>query len=164
MVLLFDTREQDTARLRARLASANCKTERTKLDYGDYSAKFPLSDGSWLDLRDKVAIERKMSLDEIAACYTSQRERFRAEFERAKEAGAKVYLLIENATFEKAYKGEYRSKMLPQSLIASALAWLARYNCQLLFCKPETTGKLIHDVLYREGKEILEGGADNGNG
>ena len=107
-------------------------------------------------MRDKVAVERKMSLDEIAACYGSQRQRFTAEFERARKAGAKLYLLIENATFEKVYKGEYRSKMLPQSLIASALAWLARYDCQLLFCKPETTGKLIRDVLYREGKERLE--------
>jgi hypothetical protein len=45
--------------------------------------------------------------------------------------------------------------MLPQALVASLLAFLSRYNCQLIFCKPETSGKLIHDILYREMKENL---------
>lgn len=156
MVCLVDTREQDTPRLRARLENIGCTYEREKLDFGDYSAKFPLPDGEWLSLKNRVAVERKMHLDELANCYCKGRKRFSNEFERAKEANAKTYLLIENADFEKLYNGKYRSQMLPQSFTASLLAWLARYNCQLLFCKAETTGRLIHDILYREGKEILE--------
>ncbi len=46
--------------------------------------------------------------------------------------------------------------MKPQALVASLTAWLARYNCQLIFCKSETTGKLIKELLYRELKERLE--------
>lgn len=57
MVILVDTREQDTPRLRARLKSMNCLYERCKLDFGDYSAKFSIG-GEWLMLN--AAVERKM--------------------------------------------------------------------------------------------------------
>lgn len=156
MRVLIDTREQDTPRLRARLQQMDCPNERFKLDFGDYSAKFPLPGGEWFSLADKVVIERKMALDELCRCFCQDRGRFEREFERAKEANAKMYLLVESATWENAYAGKYRSQMRSTALIASICAWLARYNCQLLMCKPETTGKLIHDVLYREGKERLE--------
>lgn len=151
MTVLVDTREQDTPRLRKRLSTMSCPWVRQKLDFGDYSAKCEV-----LDLSGSVCIERKMNLDELCDCYGKGRGRFKREFERAREAGAKVYLLIEGASWEKAYQGKYRSKMSPQSLIASMQAWLARYECQILFCDPDTSGKLIHDVLYRELKERLE--------
>lgn len=156
MEILYDSREHDTPYLRARLKQTGCKCEKTALSFGDYSARFPIPNNEWLDLRNKVAVERKMDFDELAACFCGQRKRFSAEFDRAQKAGAKLYLLIENATIEKAYGGNYRSRMTPQALVASMLAWLARYNCQLIFCEPKTTGKLIRDILYREGKEILE--------
>lgn len=103
-----------------------------------------------------VCVERKLGLDELAHCYCQDRKRFEREFERAKQAGAKVYLLIENGSWEDAYGGKYRSRMNPDSLVASIQAWLARYNCQIIFCREQTTGRLIHDILYRELKEALE--------
>lgn len=153
MVVLVDTREQDTARLRVRLKDMKCEHERCKLDFGDYSAKVPVN-GEWLTLN--VAIERKMDLDELAQCYCNGRKRFEREFERAQNAGAKIYLLVENATWEDAYTGNYRSKMSPQALIASILAWLSRYRCQVIFCRQRTSGRLIYDILYREAREYLE--------
>lgn len=156
MVILVDTREQDTPRLRKRLRAMDCPIERHKLEFGDYSARCTLPDGRELDLSDICAVERKMSLDEICACYCDGRPRFTREFERAKKAGAKVYLLIEGASWEKAYAGFYRSRMNPDSLVASLTAWLTRYNCPILFCEPETSGRLIRDLLYRELKERLE--------
>ena len=45
MVVLCDTRERDTPFLRARLSQMKCLCERRKLDWGDYSAKFPLPGG-----------------------------------------------------------------------------------------------------------------------
>ncbi len=130
--------------------------ERRKLDFGDYSICCKLPNGDEYSLEKSVCVERKMSFDEICNCYCQQRKRFTREFERAKQAGAKVYLLIENATWESAYNGNYRSKMSPQALVASMTAWLARYDCQLIFCEPKTTGKLIKELLYRELKERLE--------
>lgn len=154
MVCVVDTREQQTPRLQRRLKDIGVPYVRETLKAGDYSAKFPLPSGEWV--RVNVAVERKMSLDELASCYCTGRGRFKREFERAKEAGTKLYLLVENATWENLYAGRYRSQMDSNAFVASLLAWLARYNCQVLFCKPETTGKLIHDTLYREGKEALE--------
>lgn len=151
MVCLVDTREQDTPRLRARLKEIGCPWERKKLNFGDYSVKCDA-----IDLSETIAVERKMDLDELCNCYCKDRRRFEREFERAKEAGAKVYLLIEDSSWEDAYGGKYRSRMSPTSLVASIQAWLARYNCQLIFCRQHTTGKLIHDILYRELKEALE--------
>lgn len=157
IVVLVDTREQNTPALRRRLKDIGFQNERQKLDFGDYSAKTYIGDTEY-DFSNKFCIERKMSLDEICACFCSGRKRFEKEFQRAKDAGAKTYLLIEKADFEKVYSGEYRSMMNPNSLVASLLAWLARYDCQLLFCEPGTTGQLIRDVIYREIKERFERG------
>lgn len=158
-VILVDTREQDTPRLRERLRQMGCQWERKKLDFGDYSIKCDA-----LDLSGVVTVERKMSLDEICNCYCRERKRFEREFERAKMAGAKIYLLIEDATWADAYKGFYRSLMKPEALTASMTAWLARYNCQLLFCEASISGRLIHDVLFRELKEHLEAFPDEQDG
>lgn len=151
MVILVDSREQDTEQARARYEAFGCPWERRKLDFGDYTAVF-----SCLSLENIVHIERKMNLSELCACFTRDRDRFKREFERARQAGAKIYLLIENASWDAAYAGRYRSKMNPAALIASMLAWLARFDCQIIMCKAESSGKLIHDILYREAKEMLE--------
>lgn len=156
LTLLVDTREQDTPALRKRLAAAGCPWERQKLEFGDYSARCTLPDGRVLDLSDKVCVERKMGFDELCACFCQGRGRFAREFERAKAAGAKIYLLVENASWENAFAGRYRSRMEARAFVASLTAWLARYNCQLLFCKAETSGRLLREVLYREMKERLE--------
>ncbi len=157
MVVLVDTREQDTPALHLRLKRMGCPFERKKLSFGDYSAKCRVSEDEWLDISDKVTVERKMSFDELCNCYCKGRERFVKEFERAKEAGAKIYLMIENASWEKAYSGAYRSKMEAKALVASLTAWQVRYNCQIIFCDPATSGALIHEFLYRELKQKLEG-------
>lgn len=151
MTVLCDTREQDTLLARKRMKQIGVPIERVALSFGDYSAKC-----DFLDIRDLVAIERKMDLSELAHCYCQDRKRFVREFERAKEAGAKLYLLVENGSLDEAYSGHYRAKVHPKSLTASMLAWLARYNCQILFCSAENSGQVIHDVLYRELKERLE--------
>lgn len=159
MVCLVDTREQDTPAFRERVSCFE-NWERHKLTAGDYSAKFQLPDGEWFFL--PVSVERKMSLDELCMCYCKDRGRFEREFNRASEAHIKLYLLVEGASWESIYSGRYRSQMHPNSLTASILAWLARYDCQLIFCKSRTSGALIHDILYREGKEALLRREDDG--
>ena len=91
-------------------------------------------------------------------CFTSGRERFEREFKRAKQGGAKVYLLIENASIDKALAGTYRSRMNPDALVASILAWCARYNLTPWFCQQKNTGKLIARILRYEVKAMLDRG------
>lgn len=156
MVLTVDTREQPTENLKKRIEMTGLPYERCRLDYGDYSCQCALPDGNILDFSNRVAIERKMNLDELCLCFGKERGRFEREFERAKAAGCRIYLLVENGTWEHVYCGKYRSKYNPKALIASIDAYRARYGMQLDFCKAETTGKLIRDILYRELKEVLE--------
>lgn len=155
ITLLVDTREQPTKRLQDRIESTGFFYKRKKLDVGDYSCECKLPNGEVIDFSNKVVIERKMNLDELCLCFGKERKRFEREFERAKEKGCKVYLLVENANWEKAYSGKYRSLLTPNALIASMNAFRARYGMQIDFCKEETTGKLIKDILYRELKEFL---------
>lgn len=154
MVYCVDTREQPTENLAKRMEFLQ-PNERETLMSGDYTAKTLLPDGSWFYL--PVAVERKMSLTEIAGNLTRERDRFRAEFNRAREHGIRLYILIEQASWEEAYAGAYRSQMKPKSMIASLMTWSARYGCSVVMCKrPETSGKLIRDILHYEMRERLE--------
>lgn len=155
LTVIVDTREQDTPQLRRRLKAIGLPYTRHKLEFGDYSA-FAALEGKTISLDSKCVIERKYDLSELAMCYCSGRQRFTNEFERAKQAGAKIYLLVENGSFEKVLAGEYRSQMNPTALMASITAWLARYNCQIIFCEQRTTPRLIAEILKREMKEYLK--------
>lgn len=155
--IIIDDREKDTDKLKLRIKQFECPVIKKKINFGDYSAEVKLDNGTVVSLENIVTIERKMDLGELCNCYTSDRKRFSREFDRAASMNAKTYLLVEKASWEKAYGGIYRSKMSPESLIGSLTTWLARYNCQLLFCDTYTSGKLIKDVLMHEMREYLRG-------
>lgn len=161
--ILIDTREQDTDRARERYERMDVPVNRAKLNYGDYTYNAMLPDGTAIfDTEQPVnplcAVERKMSLDELAMCLGKDRKRFQKEFDRAKEANARVILLCENATWENLMNGRYRSRLNANAYLGSLTAWAIRYNLQLVFCKEETSGRLIREFLYRDLKERLERG------
>lgn len=158
MTILVDTREQDTAALRRRLKDMPCGKERTALKYGDYSVKTCLPDGREYSLSNRYVIERKMSLDELCACFGRERKRFIKEFERAKQDHATIILLTENGDWEKAFGGQYRSLYHPASLVASLCAWIVKYGMIPQFCTPEMSGQLIYKLLRYALKESLEAG------
>lgn len=154
-VIIIDTREHDTEELRLRKRLFPCLNCRQKLNFGDYSIKTILRDGIEFSLADRVCIERKMSLDEIAQNLTKERERFEREFQRAKDAGATIYVLVENGSYEKIVMHDYRSLLKPKAFITSLCAFMARYNLRLLFCESSVAPLLIYDVLHYELREAL---------
>lgn len=161
--VLIDTREQNTARARRRYETFGAPYCRATLSYGDYCYNATLPGGQKIydigqTIRPHAAVERKMNLDELAQCFTRGRERFQREFERAAENGARITLIVENASWENLYNGRYRSKYNPAAFVASVHAWANRYGMNLIFCKEETSGRIIKDVLYRDLKERLERG------
>ena len=101
-------------------------------------------------------MERKQSIDEISGNLGRNRERFIREFERAKEKGTRIYLLIENSSFGQIYRHEYGSRMNEESIIGSLLALLARYDCRLIMCDAAKSGQLIKKILVREGYERMK--------
>ena len=154
MQIVADTREQDTPAFRNRFAGSGLPIVRNKLDFGDYTAVTTIGDKVY-SLENVAVVERKMSLDELALCFGKERARFQREFERSSAAGARVYLLVENATWENLLNGKYRSKLNPDSYFASLLAWSVRYNLVPIFCKAETSGKIIAGILRYELRERL---------
>lgn len=161
--VLVDTREQDTARSRRRFRAMGAPVLRATLDFGDYAATATLPGGRpLLDLSSRVrplcVIERKMDLDELAMCLTRGRDRFRREMERAKDAGATVWLLVENGNWEALLAGRYRSRFQPKAYLGSLVAWSVRYGMRVLFCDELTAPILIREILYRDLKERLLSG------
>jgi len=160
--IIADTREQRTPRAEERFKSFGVPVERATLSYCDYCGQITLPGGPLYDtasaIKPSCCIERKMSLDELAGCFTRSRDRFRREFERASEAGARTYLLIENGSWEGIARHRYRSRYNETAFRASLTAWVVRYGIVPLFCKAETSGELIREILYRDIKERLERG------
>ena len=157
--IVIDTREHDTKAAKKRYKSFGVPFERHLLDYGDYCGQITLPGGDLYTgerFRPDAYIERKMSLDELASCLTSGRDRFQREFTRAQ--GAKGYLLIEGGSYESILNHRYRSRFHPNAFLASLVAWSIRYNLTPVFCKPDTAGRMIKEILYREMKEPLENG------
>lgn len=163
MEILIDTREQPSERAERRYNSFGAPYRRQVLDYGDYTYNFVRPDGSPLfrdteTVKGHAIIERKMDLVELSGCFCQSRARFEREFERARANNASVYLLVEDASWENLINGRYKTKFNPKAYEASILAFMARYDIKPIFCKKETSGKLIRDILYRELKERLERG------
>ncbi|MBR0090583.1 MAG: hypothetical protein IJP92_02675 [Lachnospiraceae bacterium] len=163
MVILADTREQQTAKTKRRYESMGVPVKRVTLSYGDYSYNATLPGGSRMydeekTIKPQFYVERKMDLDEWAGCFTRGRERFRREFERARENGANGIVIVENATWENLINGRYRSRFNSKAFLASATAWMLRYDLHLLFCKEETSGQLIKELCYRDLKERIDRG------
>ena len=163
MSILVDTREQPSQRATDRSNAFGCPWQRRTLAYGDYTYNFQRADGSALFPEDKtvygdVVIERKMSLTELSGCFCQGRDRFKAEIEKAAAAGSAIYLRVEDASWEKLLTGKYRTRFNPAAFTASLIAWSIRYNIKVIFCRQESSGHLIKEILYRELKERLERG------
>lgn len=160
--VLIDKREQDTERARKRYKAFSVPYDRATLDYGDYTFNAMIDGVPIYDTGSRIcpkcAVERKMNLDELAGCFTHERKRFQAEMERAKAEKAKVFLLVEDASWENLVNGRYKSKFNPTAFLASITAWMVRYELQVIMCKAETSGRLIKEILYRDLKERLERG------
>lgn len=163
MSIIVDTREQPSDRALQRYESFGVPYRRQTLNYGDYTYNFIKPDGEEffpndVTLGGDVIVERKKDLEELSQCLCQSRDRFRAEFERAKEANASIYLLIEDANWEKLMHGKYRTKFNPKAFLSSLVAWMVRYDIKVIFCQHEISGQMIKEILYRELKERLENG------
>ena len=161
--IIIDTREQPSKRAQKRYESFCAHYKRQTLNYGDYTYNFRLPDGKMLfddeeTIKGHVIIERKQDLVELSQCFCQSRERFEREFERAKENNATIYLLVEDANWENLINGKYNTKFNSKAFLASITAWMARYDIKIIFCKSETSGRMIKEILYRELKERLENG------
>lgn len=166
MSILVDSREQPNDKAFKRYEGFGVPYSRCKLNYGDYSYNFTLPSGKLAhDLSREVypvaVIERKMNLEELSSCFCQSRDRFEREFERAISNGSKVYLLVEDANWEKLLHGRYKTNFNKNAFIGSILSWSIKYDIHIIFCQHEISGQLIKEILYRELKfRLLRGDYD----
>lgn len=163
MEILVDTREQPTTRAEKRYERFNCPHRRCTLSYGDYTYNATLPNGEQIydtaaTVSPACVVERKMDLDELAASFCNGRERFERELKRAIEHNARLYLIVENGSWEDLLNGKYRTNMNVNSFSESLMAFMVRYNMGVIFCEEETSGDLIKKILRRDLKERLERG------
>lgn len=163
MVVVCDSREQRNMHLLEALNKKSVKFEQDTLKYGDYS--FRVGD---IDFRNKIIFERKASLSEIASNFMGKnRMRFDTEFQKAKNDGCKIVLLIEDPegrakiklrqeldkSIEKDWnfikRKTWNSEFCANAMIASIKAFKERYSLDVIFCKKTDTADKMLEIFYK---------------
>lgn len=136
--------------------------ERATLAFGDYTYNLEIDGRKLYDtsktISPRCVVERKMDIDELAACLGKDRRRFENELRKTSEHGSRTFLLCEDGSWDMILAGKYRSKFNPNALFSSLAAWQVRYNLQIVFCSQINSGRMIKELLYRDAKERLEHG------
>ena len=154
-LLLIDTREKPKAieNIIKDFDNADIIYERSKLLFGDYM--------DWN--RPGIVIDRKQNIAELAKNVTVERSRFVSELNRAKMAGAKLVILVE----QNRYKD--RDKWIHVDDISDLILWsnphtkirgekvfrvlsdlIYKYDISVEFCDKRMTGRRILEIIYGE--------------
>ena len=139
------------------------------LKVGDYTIAVQLPSGEVINFQDKVVIERKADLNELASnLYDSKSKdeegltRIEREFKRAKEAGIKIHLVIETEDAiskilsSKHFRYDKASKINPKSFMMMFLSLCNRYNISVWYCNKKDSARIIHDLLFVYAREYLK--------
>lgn len=151
--LIIDSREKPRAlkKILAQFDEVGIKYETSKLLFGDYM------DYS----RPNLVIDRKQNIAELAKNCTIEHERFRAELERAKAAGAQLVVLVEQNRYKDRDRwitvkdiGDLMLWSSPYTTIRGEKvfrvlsSWINKYNLSVKFCDKRVTGKEILKIIY----------------
>lgn len=153
--LLIDTREKPKAiqGIMRTIERMGIPYERTKLLFGDYQDYN----------RPEVVIDRKQSIQELAQNCTRDHVRFRAELDRAKKAGAKLVILVEQNRYKDGdewraveditdlmYWTSPHTTIRGEKVYRVLRGWMAKYNIDVQFCDKRNTGKRILEIIYHD--------------
>ena len=152
-LLLVDTREKAQAieGILKTFDSAGVPYTRTKLLFGDY-----------MDYnRPGTVIDRKQSIQELAKNVTVERDRFVAELERAKAAGAHLTILVEQNRYKDRDRWSHvetisdlmlwsspHTKIRGEKVFRVLSELIYKYDIEVTFCDRRTTGKKILEIIY----------------
>lgn len=159
MRILVDTREKKNAHIITSLEGRKCPHTACKLDYGDYACECRLGDSGAVRMDAVAVIERKANLDELAGNITKGRARFEREFQRARAAGAKVFLMVEAGSYDAIQSHRYRSQLPPNAYLNTLFSWQQKYNITISFVSKKFAGDYIYGTLFMALKNhLLHGG------
>lgn len=156
MVIIEDTRQQKGKHEIKHdwFATNGVELLRCKLPFGDYAPP------------PKVAIDTKKDMEEIAGNICGSKKehmRFKREVIAARDAGCKLYILVENengiSSIDQVHEWinpdvVFRPDCVQGSRLEKAMKTMQeRYGCVFLFCKHEATGRIIKEIIEREDGE-----------
>ncbi|MBQ1574251.1 MAG: ERCC4 domain-containing protein [Clostridiales bacterium] len=155
--LISDTREKKNQHVLDYFEAVGIKYEIAKLDFGDYMDAY----------RPGIVIDRKQNIAELAKNVVGKdRDRFVRELERAKAAGSKMVILVE----QNRYKDRERwisvkepadlmlwssphTKIRGERVFRSVSGLIAKYGISVQFCDKRTTGRNILRIIYGDSYE-----------
>jgi DNA excision repair protein ERCC-4 len=111
-------------------------------------------DVSILGWEDRVAIERKNSVDELVMCLSKDRERFEKELIRARSYD--FFAVVIEDRWENLIAGRYRSQMLSKAAVASVSAFSVRYRIPFLWAGHREGGEFMTYSLLSKFCEEVE--------
>lgn len=139
------------------------------LKTGDFTICVQLPNNCQINFQDKIVIERKKDLNELASnLYDSKSKdengltRIEREFLRAKEKDIKMHLLIETEDAiskilsSKHFRYDRASKINPKSFMMMFLSLCNRYDINVWYCNKKDSARIIHDLLYVYVREYLK--------
>lgn len=116
-------------------------------------AALPTGDYSLQGMESMVAVERK-ELSDFIGCVTHDRERFTKELDRA--ATFRRFWIIIEGSLDQIERGEYRSKVNPNSVLGTIAAWENRYNVRFVFAGNRQTGnRTAERLLTHAFRELI---------
>lgn len=151
--IIVDSREKPKAitKILDYFEHVGIKYEVSKMLFGDY-----------MDYNHpNIVIDRKQNIAELAKNCTVEHERFKREMERARDAGATLYILVEQSTYRD--RGEHINVKSIDDLIRWSgthtmvkgekvyrvlKSWMAKYPIEVVFCQKKYTGYNIVKILY----------------
>lgn len=160
ITIVVDTREQANLHITDYFDKCDILYIERALKFADYSFICPAMPEIGLiepaSFEQRIVIERKSGLIELSGCLAQSRERFERELEKARVAGTKLILLVENGNYEKILKHEYRTDLNEKSYIASLFSFQARYNVEIQFIPSKMAGWFIYNTFRYFLREELK--------
>lgn len=147
--ILIDSRERKNLHILKRLTELNQPFRIVTMKYADYSFEW-----NGVDYRNLICVERKANLTELCGNLAKGKIRFEKEFSKAKVDKCKVVLMIEDGSWEKIEKSEYRSKFSPAELTKRIKIWVNHFQLELKFVEKSESCDFMLDCF----KKYLDGG------
>lgn len=161
ITIIVDIRENENRHIIEYFKSKGLNFIERKLEYGDYSFLCPsipdLGFEEPFSMEQRIAIERKHSLDELSGNLAQNRERFERELERAQSDRAKLILMVEGGSWDKIIEHKYRTDLNEKSYLASLFTFIHRYNIDIQFIPAKYAGIFIYSQFYYFLREEIKG-------
>ena len=153
--LIIDSREKQKAikNILKAFDSKGINYETSKLLFGDY-----------MDFsRPQIVVDRKQNIAELAKNCTTDHDRFARELDRAKKAGSRLVILVEQNRYKDRDKwvrvetiedlmlwSSPHTTIRGEKIFRVLSSWMAKYPVEVRFCDKRNTGKEILKIIYGE--------------